>query len=55
LKSSDVYTISPEVEVQGETIAEALPRSGHVWLMPDRWVILDDVLQANAEEKVCFT
>ena len=26
-------------------------RSGQVWLMPNRWVILDDVLQANAGGK----
>src|SRR3984893_10347150 len=31
-----------------------LPRSVQVWLMPTRWVILDDVLRANAGEKSMF-
>jgi uncharacterized membrane protein YeaQ/YmgE (transglycosylase-associated protein family) len=29
-------------------------RSGQVWLMPNRWVILDNVLQANAGGKSMF-
>jgi uncharacterized membrane protein YeaQ/YmgE (transglycosylase-associated protein family) len=54
LKSSNLYSISLKVKVQDGTIADALPRSGQVWLMPDRWVILDDVLQANAGGKNMF-
>jgi uncharacterized membrane protein YeaQ/YmgE (transglycosylase-associated protein family) len=54
LKSSNVYSISPKLKVQDGTIADALSRSGQVWLIPNRWVILDDVLQANAGGKNMF-
>ena len=59
LLQCDVSFLWPEFFLGTSLFVELIdlgrPRSGQVWLMPNRWVILDDVLQANAGGKVCFT